>query len=712
LTTVFAKDIVINNPVIDFNPGGVKHITKIVLTDTETRVHVLDKFIPGWWVKYERSACLVDNLTGKRYPIRDIIGGVLDERMPMNHNGSGDSARILIFPPIDKSVKKVDYMQEKVIPDTGSDNETDYIYGISLDPKVKPKPKTVPSKVKKWLAEETSKAKRKTLLDIDGGEFFVKDTARIVGYIKGYDRRAGFSSGNINYIDNSVNYVEKVTNEKVTVHEDGRFECNFVIACPCYKPVRLGKFAIFVYIEPGQTLSMIMDWEEFRKADRKRNISYIFSDIRFGGATAKINSEMCSFFTKLPNYNIRNFYDRMKTKTANSEFEKIYNSVLGEYDTRFQNLLKSENLQSRTKRLLQMYKDTRRALIAIIHENYDLPPSLKNDVMILAFSEIPSIIYLLESNAHIRAIRGKATKFKKSLKEYIHEELGLKQTVQDSLYYALSDSISKMAATGGKWNDEQIKEFTAVIVDFNTRYKKEFTEYNKIYFTPAVEDFNKNKLPQIEDSIFTNVIKIKPSLLYNLIRFEKYKRILESRAFTADEKAELKHSFADIQPLAQSLIDENEKIKKILEPSEINEKIIVNENPAVENEKLMETILEKYRGKVVFVNFWTTRCKTCFDTIKKILPVKEELQTNDLVFIHIVSESSPFDEWITKIPHIHGEHYRLTHKQWNFLYNELDITGMSAYLIYDRNGNTVSKIYADSLDNKTIKDMIEKELSK
>jgi thiol-disulfide isomerase/thioredoxin len=690
LTTIYAKDRVIDNPVIDFNQSGVTHITKIVLTDTETRMYVLDKFIPGWWVRYDRGDCLVDNVTGKRYPIQDIIGGKLGEEMFMNSKGSGDSARVLIFPPIDKTVKKVDFMGEQ------KDNTSFNIYGISLNPKDKPKPKTVPATVQKWLAKETSKAKRKTLLDIDGGEFFVKDTARIVGYIKGYDPRAGFSEG---FLNNGNN---------VIVYEDGRFEGSIALDYPNYIPLLLGKAMINFYIEPGQTLSMILDWEEFRKADRKRNIKHIFTDIRFDGATAGINSEMCVFFAKLPDYNIQNFYNRLKWEnSAEDEYIDIYNSELGEYNIHFQNLLENENLQPRTKRLLQIYRDLNRN-VALMHlRQYDFFPDFpQNDILILAFPNIHEITYILENNKYIMDIKLKTIQPKKSLKEYLYEELGLEQTAQDSLFHLLMDSISENRNV--KFSEEHMN----LMQGFFKKYEKQSAEYSKIYVMPKIEEFNNSQLPRLEDSVFTYVLKIKPGLLYNLIQIKKYEKILCNRAFTASEKAEIKRSFADILPLVQSLIDESDNIEKMFTLTMIEKEVIVNENPVVENEKLMEAILEKYKGKVVFVDFWTASCTPCFPTMKAILSVKKELQTKDVVFLYITGETSPVDVWIKKIPEIHGEHYRLTDEQWSFLCNKLGIKDMPAYLIYDKNGNIASELYTDYPGNKTIKDAIEKELSK
>jgi thiol-disulfide isomerase/thioredoxin len=259
---------------------------------------------------------------------------------------------------------------------------------------------------------------------------------------------------------------------------------------------------------------------------------------------------------------------------------------------------------------------------------------------------------------------------------------------------------------------EEYGEYLKTLSAYNRKYRKQLNEYHKIYIAAVHEDFERNKRPQIEDSIFTHVLKIKPGLLYDLIQMEKYKKILDIRLFTAGEKEEVKRSFTDNQLLAQALIDKNNEIEKMFASVKLENNVTVNENPAVENEKLMETILEKYRGKVVFVNFWKVWDTPCLDAMKTILPVKEELQAKDIVFLYITGETSSIFEWIKKTPEIHGEHYRLTEKQWDFLRDKFDIKGEAIYIIYDKNGNLASELYNGYPGNETVKNAIEKELSK
>ena len=104
---VSAKDKVIVNPVYEFSNTGITYITKIELGKKETRLHVRTIFIPGWWVLFPKTTYIEDCVTGKRWQATGIINGEFDKQISMP--ASGDSTFVLIFPPLDKSVTKINF---------------------------------------------------------------------------------------------------------------------------------------------------------------------------------------------------------------------------------------------------------------------------------------------------------------------------------------------------------------------------------------------------------------------------------------------------------------------------------------------------------------------------------------------------------------------------------------------------------------------------
>lgn len=106
-----------------------------------------------------------------------------------------------------------------------------------------------------------------------GTDFFRKDTAHLRGFLKGYDPRAGFSTGMI-YTGNELTREDYPT--VIQIHPDGRFEADFLLNHPWEGYISSKRTSIPFYIEPGETLFISLDWEDFLMADRYRDRRYEF----------------------------------------------------------------------------------------------------------------------------------------------------------------------------------------------------------------------------------------------------------------------------------------------------------------------------------------------------------------------------------------------------------------------------------------------------
>ena len=147
----------------------------------------------------------------------------------------------------------------------------------------------------------------------------------------------------------------------------------------------------------------------------------------------------------------------------------------------------------------------------------------------------------------------------------------------------------------------------------------------------------------------------------------------------------------------------NEGVKKQIEDNKlIKQGFVVNQTDKSPADSLFENMMQKFKGKVVYMDFWATWCAPCLDGIAYLEPLKKEFENEDIAFVYITNQTSPLTTYNNRIPGIKGEHYRLSTDEWNVLSSRFKIAGIPHYILIDKKGNIVDPNLRQT-DTETLK---------
>ena len=122
-----------------------------------------------------------------------------------------------------------------------------------------------------------------------------------------------------------------------------------------------------------------------------------------------------------------------------------------------------------------------------------------------------------------------------------------------------------------------------------------------------------------------------------------------------------------------------------------NESVFFKKYDDVAPEDILQTILDKYKGRAVLIDMWATWCGPCRAGHKAMAPMKVQMKGQNVQFVYITSPSSPPTTWLGMIKDIDGDHYYLTEEQNHYILHHFESEGIPTYAIYDTKGHQTYK---------------------
>ncbi|NMH89722.1 TlpA family protein disulfide reductase [Flavivirga algicola] len=335
--------------------------------------------------------------------------------------------------------------------------------------------------------------------------------------------------------------------------------------------------------------------------------------------------------------------------------------------------------------------------------------------------ETPEIIKKeqLFRKAHGKVMQAFYKKYQEDIKNYSHS---LKEnTLKPKHRHFLVNMAEYLKDKGKILSDEEKKMVEAAKIMKTKEELEKERVFNEIYWEVRNQFYKKHQTDistmSREKHYAKRDKKIKAffgksdAFLYDLIRLQRAGKKLEDYQVYSDDEltrvqGELKDPF-----LANYLAKANERTKASIEENKTKGGYTVNEVNKTEGDELFDSMVKKFKGKVVYVDFWATWCGPCKSGIRKIIPLKEEMKNEDVVFLYITNQTSPEGTWKNAIANIKGEHYRVSADEWNYLSDKFKISGIPHYTLVNKKGEIVKPKMGHN-SNARLKTILKAEMEK
>lgn len=529
---------------------------------------------------------------------------------------------------------------------------------------------------------------------------FKKGNAIYKGLLKGYHPKMG-ETGMV-YVNNLLSNDQ--TSHLITIEPDGTFYAEFPMLYPQEAYVKILGFYDVVFFEPDKTTFQVIDL-----SGQNQNKS------PFMGEMARINTDLNALkYIKYFDYN--NSRSKMLDMTG-EDYKTYCLDILQKEQKELDDFIGRNKVCKKAIQIKQMkiqfsmyqtllsYNMNRESAYRQKHNTprdqreiplerqkfepvfYDFIDAgeLNNPLSVLTGGDYYFSINRLKFADPVRQRSiSSGNSFGEILKEFEFRNIKL-EPEEIELFNKLDKSESD------KNRMEIIKSDSLLYADFLEKYKDVYKEISLEIIVKKREKF--------QQEAFSKYFNLQDGFAIDVMKAQDYSGTMKSsfKPLNENEKVELTEKISN-EFIVNYLLETNRELEEEIalkkEANKHKTAFVVNETPEANEGDVFDAIMEKYKGNLVYVDFWATWCGPCRAGMKRIKPLKEELKDKKIKFVYITNPSSPKETYDMMIPDINGEHYRVTDDEWNKISARFKIGGIPHYVLVDNEGKVVKdKIY-------------------
>lgn len=146
--------------------------------------------------------------------------------------------------------------------------------------------------------------------------------------------------------------------------------------------------------------------------------------------------------------------------------------------------------------------------------------------------------------------------------------------------------------------------------------------------------------------------------------------------------------------LKQPLFNLFYKTKNELENPRFVPDAILNNYSGLSEKAIMDSVLYKNKGRVIYVDFWATWCGPCILEMQNSKELRKELKNKKVAFVYmcIWSKVNDWKAMLSKLQ-LEGQQYFLNKKQSKEFSKAFHIIGVPDYLLINEKGTIIEKGY-------------------